>query len=181
MKKKSLIIVLALSLTTLFAVNTTVSYLADETDLVNTIVMGDVEIEVVERIVENGKEMVGATNPITEKSPAWVRLFVGLPKGTAGENVYIETLFTDGELTNPDTNGGGWTWSQGGDGYYYYSDPINPGDTAYLFSSIMKTETIAEGELPSNIDIVIYAEAVQATLGNTAEEAFLILEGSDSN
>lgn len=179
MKKKSLMIVLALSLTTLFAVGTTVSYFADEAGLANTITMGDVEIEIAEEIVVNGKDMVGATN--TGKNPAWVRLFVGLPKGLGGNDIYETTPFTDGDIKNPDTNGGGWTWSPGADGYYYYSDPVAPGETAYLFSSIKKINEVVEGNLPSNIDIVIYAEAVQATYANTAEEAFSILEGTAGN
>lgn len=170
MKKKSLIIAVVLSLITIFTIGSTVSYFTDEEDVTNHITMGRIDIETKETIVEDGKEMVGAEN--IGPNPAWIRVFVGLPQGTAGESVYIATPFEDGRVTNPDTNGNGWSWSQGSDGYYYYSDPIEPGDTAYLFSSIMRSQTIEEDEFPSNIDIIIYVEAVQVSLGDSAIEAF---------
>lgn len=170
MKKKSLIIAVVLSLITIFTIGTTVSYFTDEADVTNNVTMGRVEIEIIEQIIEDGKEMVGATN--VGLNPAWVRVFVGLPEGTGGKSVYTETMFVDGTVTNPDTNGEDWNWSKGADGYYYYSDPINPNDTAYLFSSIIRSETIEEDELPSNIDIIIYAEAIQVSLGDSALVAF---------
>lgn len=170
MKKKSLIIAIVLSLITIFTIGTTVSYYTDEADVTNNIIMGRIDIDIEEKIVEDGKEMVGATN--VGLNPAWVRVFVGLPEGTDGKAVYTETMFVDGNITNPDTNGEGWNWSEEADGYYYYSDPINPGDTAYLFSSIMRSETIEEDELPSNIDIIIYTEAIQVSLGNSAIGGF---------
>lgn len=61
-------------------------------------------------------------------------------------------------------------WSDGGDGYYYWENPLPPGEsTGTLFDSVTIRQD-AEEEIPP-FEILVYAEAVQCG-GLSREEAW---------
>lgn len=178
MKKKILLGITFFSLLLVLSVGVTQALFSDKEQVQNTIQTGKVDIETKETIVENGKTDVGVTN----KGPndCWVRLLVTIPEGAItvenGDNavVYIPVLYTGNNPSN-----GSWNLSSE-DNYYYYSKPLKAGETAYLYESITISETLKEDQLPSNLDIIVYSEAIQKGItgqeGETASSAFQTLK-----
>ena len=140
----------------------TIAFFISDDNAVNSIKMGKVDVEVAET-VENGKKInVGATVK-AGTTPCWVRVFVGLPTGMQNQ-ILIETT-----PTTPDSN-----WIQDGNYYYYQSalGGINKDETVILFDEIKSEENLDISGVQSELDIVVYAEAIQKEFGNSALEAF---------
>ncbi len=166
MFKKNRMFLSILCLIILFTVGGTIAYFTSADGKVNTIQMGKINVEIHE-IVEGGmKKEVGATVK-KETAPCWVRIFVGIPVGMQGQYL-VETQPEASELTNNSL------WIKDGD-YYYYSKQLGGNgteETVVLFDQIMAKDSLNPDVVPTDLDIIVYAEAVQASYGSTAVDAF---------
>lgn len=160
MKKKIVLAIISLSLIFAFSSEATLALFKDNDNVSNRIEAGEIKIHTMETIVENGKENVGATLS-ADSVRSWVRVFVGIPNGPEGEKIFKCTPST------PNSN-----WIDGGDNYFYYKEVLNPNDTVILYDKISYTEILSEDTMPSNLNIIVYAEAVQENTGKTVKEAF---------
>lgn len=160
MKKKVIVVIISLFLISLFSRGVTLALFTDQDNALNTIETGKVVIETKETIIESGKANVGATLS-TDSVRSWVRVFVGIPSGPGGKAIFTCTPAT------PNSN-----WINGGDGYFYYKGVLDPGATVILYDKILYTATLSKDTMPSNLNIIVYAEAVQESLGSTAQNAF---------
>ena len=162
MLKKNKIFLCVLSLIILVTLGGTVAYFTADDNKVNTINMGKMDVEVVEKVADGIKTNVGATIK-AGSSPCWVRVFVGLPIGMQQQTL-IETT-----PASPDSN-----WIKDGN-YYYYQSSLggkNTDETVILFNEIKTEENLDMNQVQSELDIVVYAEAIQKEFGNSAIEAF---------
>lgn len=177
MKKKRIALILACCL--LIAVASyglTYSYLKANDEKVNEFTIGRNEIEVTEEY-----------EPPEELKPGAV--FTKKPTVTNTGNiacwVRMRADFSDSEMEKlcefTINESGGWTKKQP-DGYYYYTEKLEPNDTtSSLFSGEgegniqIKKEldgaSVDESELV-NFDILIYAESCGAEKGSTYQEAW---------
>ena len=98
----------------------------------------------------------------------YVRARVLLSDSRAGDYIHYQTQGEEGIR--------GEGWSLGEDGYYYFQNPIAPGEeTGPLFTGIYMEE-----ELPRELDgttVDVYFESVQAQGADRAEEAFEMTDG----
>ncbi len=162
MLKKNKIFLCVLSLTILVTLGGTVAYFTADNNKVNTINMGKMDVEVVEKVANGIKTDVGATIK-AGSSPCWVRLFVGFPVGMQQQTL-IETA-----PASPNSN-----WIKEGN-YYYYQTALggkSTDETVILFDEIKAEENLDINQVQSELDIVVYAEAIQKEFGNSAVEAF---------
>ncbi len=185
MKRKALLISLAVALVAMMALGVTLAYFTAEDNATNTFTVGNVDIELVEPLWtssgSNDAPQVYPGEPLAKDptvnnigaNPCFVRVKVeGLDclksyckEGTAEADALIKlrSNYVVGAL--------GENWVDGGDGYYYYTkvlmgnaDGNTAESTTPLFDSIV-IPTALEG-LPENItnsfDVVVSAQAVQA-------------------
>ena len=66
-------------------------------------------------------------------------------------------------------------WEKGGDGYFYYPDPVAPGDEAP--SLLTCSVSCPEAEYTLSVEVV--AEAIQSTPAEAAEEAWGVTVSDD--
>lgn len=174
MNKKLLIGVISFSLFLIASIGATMALFSDQSEASNIIKMGKVDIETKEKVVNNGKEEVGVKN--NGPNDCWVRLLVTIPEGvneSRSKTIY-NTILHNG--SNP-SNG---EWKQRtNDPYFYYSKPLKANEVAILYDSITISQTLNKDEMPSNWDIIVYAEGVQ--LGGSGKgSSETVLDAFDS-
>lgn len=134
----------------------TLAFLTDQTDpVVNTFEATDVTCYVAETFDGITKSAVKVQN--TGKVNAYIRVAVvdNFVKSVEGK----DHICSDHEGTAPVVNGTGW--SQGSDGFYYYSQPVAPGEyTSNLFTNEI-TMTSHDDCCVEQLEIL--ASAIQAT------------------
>lgn len=173
MKKKVLVIALALSLVAVTALGVTLAYFTDKEQTTNTFTVGNVAIELREpKWVSTGS--VDAPNVYPGESldkdptiynigenPCFVRVQVTVPEQYKNL-ITFRTNWVDGAL--------GANWEKVGD-YYYYNLPVAPqANTTPLFqqvnfSTALTADDLNEyGQINGNTSygIVVVAQAVQA-------------------
>lgn len=164
MKKKGIVLGLIAAGTLLAAtvVGTTLARIHDTTyPLTNTFDLGSVDT-----VIEEGHE--DFKNPMVTnigESDCLVRARVMISPAEVAECV---------EIVYPDEP----KWTLGTDGYYYYDDILEPGETT---EAIFKTLTIKNQEKwdqlkDKEFDVTVYQESVQAVVYANGEE---ITEPSD--
>lgn len=162
MWKKNKILIILLCLILLSTLGVTIAFFTADDNVVNSIKMGKVDIEVAETVEKGIKTNVGATVK-AGTTPCWVRVFVGLPTGMQ-KQILVKTI-----PEKPNDN-----WSQEGN-YYYYQLPLggkNEDETVILFQEIRSEENLDINQVQDELDIVVYAEAIQESNGTNAIEAF---------
>ena len=182
MKKKIFICALLVICLSLIAYSTT-AYFTYEDTATNVITMGNIKIELQElAIPDSGGEPIPFKDAIdilpgTDVSkivqvknvgahPAWIRVSVAksilLADGVNGE--------VDLSLITYDLNTQYWTEQ---DGYFYYKDILNPGETTKpLFTKVMFAPNMNNMYQQSKAIIKINAQATQvANNGSTVFEA----------
>ena len=134
MKSKKTILICALALALLLAVGapTILAYFTDMDSVNNHFTVGENTIQIVYN--DQGKVVVENTKSVD----CYIRVFVK-PENPDTQMPVVDT-----------TN-----WTAGPSGYYYYKDPVKPGDTTKTIFVNPETEDNAEG-------LVLYAESIQA-------------------
>lgn len=169
MKRRRVFVIASLILVLVLCTGVgTLAYFTDQKQVKNTATFGKLNVETHEKIVEGHKKDVGFTVS-SDSVDCWVRVFVGIPKASGDSNGVYECKKHD------ETN---WTnnWKQDGD-YYYYLKPVKAGETKILFDSIKRTQKLTDGQQYSNLDIIVYAEAIQyENTTNNPVEAFSLLK-----
>lgn len=169
MKKKTLVILLAVVTTASLAIGATIAYFSATATADNTFTVGNVQIKLEEpRWDEAGSKDAPEVYPgeplekdpfvtNTGANPCVVRLKVDLP--------FAGITFRNLNTTD---------WMDGGDGYYYYkyplkstidSDPANVNltvSTTKLFTHVVMPTSLTNGNATSIYNIKVTAEAVQA-------------------
>lgn len=176
MKKKKIVLILAGCLLIAgVSFGATYSYMKASDEVVNNFEIGRNEIEVTEEY-EPPKELkpgVSFTKKPSVKNTGNISCWVRMRADFSDSEMEKLCNFTINKT--PDSNGGSWTEKQD-DGYYYYTQKLNPNDkTSSLFAgnenNIKIDENITEDKLV-NFDILIYAESCGAEKGTTYQEAW---------
>ncbi|HJB92017.1 MAG TPA: SipW-dependent-type signal peptide-containing protein [Candidatus Eisenbergiella merdigallinarum] len=166
MKKKIVTLSLAVALAATAVIGGTLAYFTDTEEKENIFTVGNVEIELTEpnwdasgeeeaKTVYPGEPL--AKDPTVENTganPCFVRVSVsGLDQfGDKGDIVYL-TNYVEGALHEG--------WVDGNDGYFYWSEPLEIGETTVaLFDQIKMPVGLTGNEKAE--PIVVTAEAVQA-------------------
>lgn len=146
--KRSLTLALALVLVLGAAIGGTVAYLTTSTTgITNTFTPTSVDTEIEESFESNAKKSITVQN--TGTTAAYIRVaLVGNNVTTVEGTEYV----TGGFVVSVHTGDG---WSQSSDGYYYYTTPVQPGEsTGDLLKSLL---ALKEGQ-----SVTILADAIQA-------------------
>ena len=151
---KSLGLILALALILCVAIGGTVAWLTHQASITNTMVPGNVPVEITESISGKTKNQITLTN--RGNVQAYLRVAV------------ISNALEDGAI-KPGTSSYNITpnenWQQLDDGYYYYKGIVNPDQGVQLLGSAIDF---------SSAEVVVMAQTVQVlgTIGDgTASQA----------
>ena len=143
---KSSALIIALALILVLAVGGTVAYIFTQTDpVINTFTPTEAKITVDEKISGNQKTSITVEN-VSTGVPVYIRVALVANMIDEAGNVTGADVptFTPGE-----------NWSEGRDGYYYYTQPVPVGEsTGNLLATPM---TLSE-----NMQVVVLADAIQA-------------------
>lgn len=178
MRKRALVTALcAVALIGVVGVGATLAYFTDSENATNVVTMGKVDISLTEPTfgAENPENHISDVVPgqiitkdptitVAEDSqPAYLRAKIEFKQG---EQVMDEKLASELEALLKDSDGNLLTastmWLKGDDGYYYYQEAVDPGDSILLFNSVTIPETWENDVRNMEFDIVISAEAIQA-------------------
>ena len=201
-KKRLTILLVSLSLILVVGVGVTLAYVFASTgNVVNTFTPSHVSCAVVE-MNNNSKETTqvsaGKVENLTSKqevkikntgdTEAYIRAAIIVTWKKADGTVYAKSpvAWIDNEnpndykmdlniIDNPDVEG----WISGGDGYYYYTEPVLPvtanANNCYTGVLISQAVTFNNEEMNSQgyyVSIEIVASAIQSNLGNDAQSAW---------
>lgn len=158
---RKLLITIALAVLVLaISCGVTLAYLYTETTPVqNTFTAGKVDTEIVEDFDGTVKQNVAIKN--TGNVPSYIRVMLVFTWSSEdGSLVYPTTPVagTDYEIAY----GNSAFWKQGVDGYWYYTAPVNAGDsTANLIDSVK----MVEGKAPDGyyLSVEVIASSIQTT------------------
>lgn len=153
-KKKSILLLITIAALLLAAVGGTVAYLVTSTDpVVNTFTPANVKTEIDEEFNGSVKSEIIINN--TGNIPVYVRVAV------------VGNWVKDGKVvdswTPSFTVGSGW--DEGGDGYYYYTKPVEakvgdtPGVTTDLLGSSIEAAPRADGSI---LEVTVIQQSIQA-------------------
>ncbi len=112
--------------------------------------LGFTDTEILEEVIAGKKELI-LTN--TGDVPAYVRI-----KALVGD------AYKDG-IVYTEPNGEG-KWTPGADGYYYYSDILEPGESTTQLNVAFK---FPEGELPPDFNVIIIQESTPVLYDENGE------------
>jgi len=162
--------ILSLALLLGISVSAACAYFMDTESASNKITVGENTVEIIEEF-EPPKELKPGT--VFNKYPK--------VKNTGSVPCYIRMF---AEFNNSDTgryavlNFESSKWSEKqSDGYYYYSDIVEPGEmTEALFTTVSVKEDADYSQL-KDFDIKIYSESVQSEGYSSAEEAWSSFTG----
>ena len=144
---KSSALIIALALILVLAVGGTVAYIFTHTGpVINTFTPADAKITVDEQTSDNLKTSITVVNNSTGV-PVYIRVALVA-------NMIDEAGNVTGAASVP-TFTPGENWSEGRDGYYYYTQPVPVGgSTGNLLEKAMT--------LDENMQVVVLADAIQA-------------------
>jgi len=168
MKRRALIVALVLAMVAIIAGGATLAYFTAEQKVENVFTIGGVAITLTEPTWEStGKAEAAdlypgeavAKDPIvtcTSVNPCLVRVKVEWPK-VGNMDVF------SGFRTNYAMNVLGEGWVDGGDGYYYYTKPLQQNQaTTALFDSVVANPALVNDATNTEYTITVTAYAVQA-------------------
>ena len=177
--KKKILVVAMLAVFASIAATGTLAYFTAEESAVNVITSGGIGIEIVEKtMADSGAEVdfpeEGISNVMpgtsaskivriknTGKSDAWIRVKMESTIVSAdGQELPIEIGETAKEPVMECEILEGW--SDGGDGYYYYNEPVGPeGFTKELIDTVKFNPAMGNEYQGCTANITISAQAVQ--------------------
>lgn len=97
----------------------------------------------------------------TSNVPVYIRLAVVTSwQNQAGEQYAYATKISDLEITIYEGSG----WSRHSDGYFYYSEIVQPGDSTTVLGGMDYQNLVRPAEIPAEYNLVVelFAEAIQA-------------------
>ncbi len=144
------------------AISGVVAYLNDSSaPIKNTFEMGVIGTEIEEDFDYEKKENVKFSN--NGDVPVYIRAtYVASWKTDEGEIAAETPNFTK-------TLGTSENWVQGGDGFYYYIVPVEPGDSTDVLIKEISTSETKEGY---SFDVVVLSQAIQAEPDEAVLEAW---------
>ncbi len=181
MKKKLIVLVLAVTVIASAAIGATLAYFTAKDDATNVFTVGNVKIDLTEPAwtsAGGGAEQAATVYPgealpkdPTVKNiganPCVVRIKIEWPELPTGvDPIQYRTVYDLGVL--------GADWYKADDGYFYYlkplriasdPDPLNaslPITTSALFTSIVMPRNLGNGDITTKYNVNVKAEAVQA-------------------
>lgn len=101
----------------------------------------------------------------TGTAPAYIRASYAV-NWRDGEGI-VAAVTPDGYSCDLDENQGAWV--DGGDGYFYYPDPVDPGGET---PSLLTCSVLCPEEPAYTLSVEVVAEAIQSTPAEAAEEAW---------
>ncbi len=190
------ILITSVALLLVIAVGTTLAYIFTNTDPVeNTFTPSKVSCAVVENgkvdentadVVETGNSKTNVQIKNTGDTDAYIRVAVVVNwMSEDGSKVWAQKPVKDADYKisyNLSNNG----WIDGGDGYYYYTQPVDPNEmTGVLINSATQEVTGPKGTDGTQyyLSIEIVASAIQAEgMGaGSAQEAWVKAKPSQGN
>lgn len=175
MKRKIIIIAAIVACVSLLAMGS-LAYFTAEDQAENHITAGNLDIEVVE-IGENGLPFVDQEGVMpgdviakevtilnTGDNDAWIRVKVTIACTVNGVELPLDGITLDYNTTD-------WTLDE--DGFYYYNNPVEGGDsTTALFNTVTFSTALGNEYQNAQLTINVEADAVQvANNGSTVSEA----------
>ena len=187
-KKKNSMLIPSLVVLILGVVGGSMALLADSTKPVtNTFIPAVVEVDPTETVTHNTKSDIAVKNPKNDSAvPVYIRATISVywTDHFAADNnsavaEHIIPQPAGATITIPSVPNNGWIL--GDDGYYYYSDVVDPGETTKpLFATAIQVN-IPDETLPNvKCHVDIHTEAIQADgLGATsAQDAWVKARGA---
>lgn len=183
--KKKIVVVAMLAVLASIAATGTLAYFTTEESAVNVITSGGIAIEIVEKTkADSGVEVdfpeEGLINVMpgtsaskivriknTGKSEAWIRVKMESRIVSAdGQELPLEIGENEKEPVMERTILEGWI--DGGDGYYYYNEPVGPEDlTKELIDTVKFNPAMGNEYQGCTANIEISAQAVQTANNGT--------------
>lgn len=192
---KKIIFVIATVLLLTVAVGTTVAYIVTQTEsIVNTFNPSKVTTAVIENGSEteydndvvpvNAKSNVKIKN--TGDTEAYIRAAVIVTwkkietvDGITKESVYAQAPTASDYNIDWTFDDNSPTWVKGNDGYYYFKEPVKPGETTdVLINSCSVTGTAPEGY---SLSVEILGSGIQSTPASTVINTWGPVTGIDDN
>ncbi|SFQ07051.1 SipW-cognate class signal peptide [Lachnospiraceae bacterium XBB1006] len=175
MKKQIKLTAAILGVVMLATVGATAAYFTQDGTRPNQMTTSSLNVNIEEDIEDGYKNDIKAV-VCKNHAACWVRVYVGIPVGNEGKKIFKEPI-----LNNEEGEDVLWI-KKDEDGYYYYNKPIPAGKEEVSLSLFKKNENghviePVEGltikDMPSNTDIIVYAETIQYNDGDTScVEAF---------
>lgn len=160
-------ILLILALLLLLGMSTiTLTFLIDSNRSVNIFHIGENVSAVSENFsppekIRAGDKVEKRVAVKNDRMRSFVRMYIAVSDSEGGEKFTMNLNTAD--------------WKQEEDGYYYYQKPVPyGGETTPIFDTLTFREDLPEKE---NLQILCYAESVQAEGYRTAKEAFYAIKG----
>ncbi len=158
---KKLLLVIACGAVLCASIASTFAWLADSDDVKNTFTPGVVGCIVNERLTAGAKSEVTVSNskgdPEEANVPAFMRVaLVPVWRDAVGNGTRYEAELPEGFAP---ANG----WFEGGDGYYYYPDPVAPGAaTQMLFNGVVSDAFRNMPAAGLQYELQVLAQSIQA-------------------
>ena len=166
--KKSLVLLICVTLLLTFTVSGTVAYLAAATDPVeNVFTPAKVDTEIKETFESNSKTGIFIANK-EDSIDAYVRVAIVANWVDANNNIVAPwtgpirlntSLPTASDIENGVANG---QWVAGDDGYYYFTVPVKPGETT---TNLLDASITQPSDKPAGADhlvINVIHQSIQA-------------------
>lgn len=169
---KSLTLIISLVALCAVAVGGTLAWLFDSSEkLENEFYIPDAKIDIEEKFVDNEKTNVGVTN--IGKTEVYVRVMLVETWRNSGDQVVAKP---EGAVVNYEF--GSDDWKKGPGEYYYYTKPLDVGDTT---PNLIDKATCTVPEGAALMDLEVVAQAIQSTPKDAVEEAWGVEVDVDGN
>ncbi len=147
------------------AADLSTAYLHDQDSVNNAFVIGTVTPSVEEKFNGTTKENVTIQNG--GNAPVYVRASLLIFWEDARDKSILPETPAAG--TDYDKSGPQSGWSLGGDGYYYYTRPLRPGEAT---TELIETLTDKNRDSERRLSVDVIAQAVQASPAQAVEQVF---------
>lgn len=170
---KSLTLIISLVALCAVAVGGTLAWLFDSSEkLENNFYIPDAEIEIKEEFDGREKTDVGVTN--IGETEVYVRVML-VETWRNASNQVVER--PEGAVVDYDFGSSG-DWVPGPGGYYYYTMPLDVGDTT---PNLIDKATCTVPEGAALMDLEVVAQGIQSTPKDAVEEAWGVTVNADGN
>lgn len=171
---KSLTLIISLVALCAVAVGGTLAWLFDSSEkLENNFYVPDAKIDIEETFDGREKTDVGVTN--TGEAEVYVRVMLVETWRNSDDQVVAEP---EGAVVNYEM-GNSNDWVKGSDGYYYYTKPLDVGDTT---PNLIDKATCTVPKGAALMDLEVVAQGIQSMPEDAVEEAWgVVTVGADGN
>lgn len=177
--KKLLMVLLSVTLVALIGIGATLAYFTDEDEAVNVVTLGHVEIGLKEPHFPGGPDGGEITNVTpgdeypkdptitvdSDSQTAYVRMSMRVRIRNIHKNSNLNEKGVDEAIADLIENGINIDkkhWYLASDGYYYYNEPLDPTESATLFTKVNIPTYWDNNFQDCSVDISLRAQAIQA-------------------